>query len=54
MATKNKEFEFTAKIQNIGNGSRYQLTIPKKDVDAGLIDTKRTFRVILMPIKGDQ
>ncbi len=45
------KIEFTAKIQIIGNGARYQITVPKKDVDAKLIDPKKIHRVILIPIE---
>lgn len=44
------QHEFTAKIQNIGPDKRFQITVPKKDVDAGLIDPSKTYRVILVDI----
>jgi hypothetical protein len=43
--------EFTAKIQNLGNGYRFQITVPKKDVEAGLININKHYRVILIPIE---
>jgi hypothetical protein len=45
--------EFTANIISINNGARFQITIPKKDVDAGLIDPKKSYRVKLVPIEKE-
>lgn len=49
-----KMHEFTANIIIIGTDpktARYQITVPKKDVDAGLIDPTKTHRIQLIPIE---
>jgi hypothetical protein len=46
--------EFTANIISINNGARFQITIPKKDVDAGLIDPKKIYRVHLVPLPNPE
>ena len=45
-----KKCEFTTKIQNIGNGSRFQITVPKKEVESGNVDPEKYYRVILVQI----
>lgn len=39
--------EFSTKIVDISNGSRFQITIPKKLVDAHIIDPEKEYIVSL-------